>query len=144
MFYFFPLSFSLTIMSSSSPQQHRLLTLSFALLLLFLCFIDTTLSAMHMPSFSWDTPPVFIHMCNATGPFNETSLQFIAKFPMVTIEKGQGINATTVMPYASYYAEQKILEACQSIKAVAPDITCILYYNSILDWTMYQMHEKLI
>ena len=56
---------------------------------------------------NWKEAPVFIHMCNATGPFNDETVQRLVKFPMVwvldfcfmlfqdfrceiTFEKGQG------------------------------------------------------
>eukprot|EP01083_Nonionella_stella_P041598 112736_1 len=96
-----------------------------------------------MPSFSWDTVPVFIHMCNASGSFSESALQHITKFPMVTVEKGQGINAT-MQPYANGYAEDKILEALRRVKEINSSITTIMYMNSILDWTFYRMHETFI
>eukprot|EP00483_Globobulimina_turgida_P011958 UN11980 len=92
------------------------------------------------PEFSWDTVPVFIHMCNVTGSFNQTALQFFAKFPLITIEKGQGVYATEE-PYASNYAENNIVQACQAVKKLRANITCIFYYNSINDWTMYYLHE---
>ena len=96
-----------------------------------------------MPRFSWDTVPVFIHMCNKTGPFNASTAQHIARFPMVTIEKGQGDNST-IYPYNESYAEAKIADACEQIKSLNSSIICIFYYNSVLDWEMYQLHEKML
>ena len=58
------------------------------------------------------------------------------------MEKGSGIYATEE-PYASQYAEDKIIQACQQIKAIKPDIICIFYYNSLRDWTFYKLHETL-
>lgn len=43
------------------------------------------------PRFSWDTVPVFYHSCNFSGPFSDHAIEIMAKFPMVTIEKGQGV-----------------------------------------------------
>ena len=99
-------------------------------------------SDLKWPDFSWDTVPLFMHTCNASGPFNDEALQFFTKFPIITFEKGQGVNATTE-PYKSWYAEQNIVDACQSIKKLKPDIICIFYYNSINDWTMYYLHETM-
>ncbi|KAJ9448857.1 hypothetical protein DIPPA_10058 [Diplonema papillatum] len=96
----------------------------------------------HMPVFSWDTVPVFIHMCDPEGPFNTSELEYLAKFPMVTVEKGQGINATA-QPYAGYPEEEKILQALQAVKEINDKVVTIFYYNSILDWNMYHMHEIL-
>ena len=93
-----------------------------------------------MPAFSFDTVPVYMHTCNATGPWNETTIKFFSKFPMITFEKGTGVNSTT-SPYASLYTEEKIIEACRQIKVIKPDIICIFYYNSINDWVYYKLHE---
>ena len=84
-----------------------------------------------------------VHMCNQSGPFNDSVIEYLAKFPMVTIEKGQGINATEE-PYASLYVEDKIINACQRVKAINSSIICILYYNSILDWPFYRLHEEFV
>ena len=34
----------------------------------------------------------FFHACNESGLFSSEALDTIVKFPMVTIEKGQGFN----------------------------------------------------
>eukprot|EP01084_Bolivina_argentea_P200198 342373_1 len=104
--------------------------------------ISIVLCTVRMPKFSWDTVPVYIHMCNGTGPFNQSTLEYLSTFPIVTIEKGQGINANGTLPsnYSNQYEESKILEACQSIKEINDSIICIFYYNSMLDWNMYYFH----
>ena len=98
--------------------------------------------SIKMPQFSFDTVPVFMHTCNETGPWNDTTLKYFAKYPMITFEKGTGVFAT-IQPYASQYAEDKIIQACKQIKAIKPNIICIFYYNSIDDWTFYRLHETL-
>ena len=114
---------------------------------MFLCLLRQELQSCFgttlLPKFSWDRVPVFIHMCNKTGPFNLSTAQHIARFPMVTIEKGQGDNST-IYPYNESYTEIKILDACQQIKSINSSIICIFYYNSGLDWEMYQLHEKML
>ena len=60
------------------------------MLLSFWYFVLVDLSnGLKMPEFSWDTVAIFIQMCNANGPFNESTAQHIARFPLVTIEKAQ-------------------------------------------------------
>ena len=86
-----------------------------------------------MPKFSWDTVPVYIHMCNASGPFSQTAAQHIARFPLVTVEKGQGYNSS-IYPYNTSHAEIKIAEACSQIKSINSSIICLFYYNSVLDY----------
>eukprot|EP01084_Bolivina_argentea_P173448 300423_1 len=96
-----------------------------------------------MPAFSWNHIPVFMHVCNATGPWNDTTLKYFTKYPIITFEKAQGINSTQ-FPYTSLYAENKIIESCKQIKSIKPDIICIFYYNSIIDWPYYRLHDKFI
>ena len=115
-----------------------------ALLVLFAFWIILDIcNGVKMPNFSFDTVPVYIHVCNFSGPWNETTLQYFAKYPIITFEKGQGVYATKE-PYASQYTEQKIVDACKQIKAIKHDIICIFYYNSILDWVYYKLHELFI
>eukprot|EP01084_Bolivina_argentea_P033010 61086_1 len=113
------------------------------MILLFGIISFVALKAAVMPSFSWDTVPVFVHMCNASGPFNDSTIEYLARYPMVTVEKGQGINAT-MEPYASLYAEDKILQTLKRVKQINSSIITIMYQNSVIDWTFYKMHETFI
>ncbi|ETO27411.1 hypothetical protein RFI_09723, partial [Reticulomyxa filosa] len=74
--------------------------------------------------------------CNASGAFNETTVEILARYSFVTIEKGQGENGTI----PGYYAEDYMLQAAQQLKAANPDIKVFFYWNSVLDWEMYRMH----
>jgi hypothetical protein len=56
----------------------------------------------------------------------------------VTIEKGQAVQV------ASGYAEDKIVSVLKRVKEVDPNISTIFYYNSILDWPFYRMHEEFL
>ena len=93
------------------------------------------------PRFSWDSPPVFYHSCNFTGPFTDAAIATMAKFPMVTIEKGQGVTLGTG---PGNYAEDKIVATLKRVKALDANISTIFYYNSVLDWPFYEMHAKLL
>ena len=95
-----------------------------------------------MPTFSWDHIPVYIHMCNASGLFNEQALESISKFPMVTVEKGQAMNDATNSTGSC--AEERIVAALRQVRGSAPDIVTIAYFNSVLDWTMYALHDFLV
>ena len=92
------------------------------------------------PRFSWDTPPVFYHSCNFTGPYTDAGIAIMAKFPMVTIEKGQGVTLGTG---PGNYAEDKIVAVLKRVKEIDANISTIFYYNSVLDWPFYAMHAKL-
>ena len=91
------------------------------------------------PRFAWDTLPVYVHMCNRTGttaaPFSDDALAFLARFPMVTVEKGQGEDANET----GTFAEDRILAAARAVKAAAPASHTLFYYNSVLNWEMYAM-----
>ena len=92
------------------------------------------------PRFSWDTVPVFYHSCNFSGPYNAQALDIMAKFPMVTVEKGQGV----FDPTDKRFAEDKIVEALRGVKARNANVSTLLYYNSVLDWPFYRLHEELM
>eukprot|EP00054_Salpingoeca_dolichothecata_P004158 m.29650 g.29650 ORF g.29650 m.29650 type:complete len:349 (-) comp14390_c1_seq2:772-1818(-) len=91
--------------------------------------------AQELPMFSWETPPVFVHMCNRSGEFSQEAVEFLARFPMVTFEKGQG------EAESSCCAEDKILAAAKQIKAINSSVHTLFYYNSVLNWEMYRMAE---
>ena len=94
--------------------------------------------AAKMPMFSWNTVPVYSHLCNKSGPFNDTALRTLVRFPLVTIEKGQGSNLSDCC------AEDKILAAAKQIKALNSSVQVIFYYNSVLDWNQYRLHEEFL
>jgi hypothetical protein len=49
------------------------------------------------PKFSWDYVGnmTFVHLCNESGLFNDQALEAITRFPLVTVEKGQGFSDGT-------------------------------------------------
>ena len=71
---------------------------------------------------------------------NDEAIQIMARFPMVTIEKGQGVSLGTG---PGNYAEEKILATLKRVKAVDKNISTIFYYNSVLDWPFYSLHAQL-
>eukprot|EP00660_Eupelagonema_oceanica_P019592 gene19592-biopygen7975 len=58
-------------------------------------------------------PAVFYHSCNFTGPYTDDAVKIMAKFPMVTIEKGQGVHD----PNDKRHAEDKIVDTLRRVKA---------------------------
>ncbi|XP_062514276.1 uncharacterized protein LOC134189897 isoform X2 [Corticium candelabrum] len=54
---------------------------------------------------------------------------------MVTIEKGQGSDVSDCC------AEDKIVAAAKQIKAANSSVYTLFYYNSVLDWNQYRMHQ---
>lgn len=68
----------------------------------------------------------------------------IAKFPLVTIEKGQGFNDQDCSKYGPDVhfpcAEEKVVEQCKAIKARDPTIATVFYYNAVISWYFYHMN----
>lgn len=88
------------------------------------------------PEFSWDTVPLFWHAYEPNGPFNESELDFILRFPLVTIEKGQSIRQAPV----SQDAEDKIVAAARQVKSRKASVKVLMYTNAVIDWWMYKLH----
>ena len=79
------------------------------------------------PSFSWATlgNMSFFHACNESGLFSEAALDTIEKFPMVTIEKGQGFHDGSAPCSADggSCAEDKIIAQIGEVKKRNPAIS---------------------
>jgi len=112
---------------------------------LFLLVLAPSIVNGIRPKHSWDTlsSMSFIHLCNETGLFSDRAMDTIAKFPLVTIEKGQGFNDTNCSQYGPGVkfpcAEEKIVEQCKAIKERDPTIATVFYYNAVLSWYFYNM-----
>ena len=80
------------------------------------------------PQHSWATLPVFWHSSDPSGPrggFTDAELQVLAKFPLITLEKWQG---SSVQPFMTQ--EEAWLVAARQLKAINPNITIIVWYDS--------------
>ena len=99
--------------------------------------MEEGLGASPFPAFSWDTVPVFWHAANQSGPLSDSALDFIARFPLATIEKFQ---AQQVSPKGTG-AEAKIVAAAKQIKERNSTVKVLFYLNSIMDWDMYNLHD---
>ena len=58
----------------------------------------------------------------------------------MTIEKGQSV----FDPTDTRSAEDKIVDVLKRVKAKDPNISTIFYYNSILDWPFYKLHNDFL
>lgn len=88
-----------------------------------------------LPSWSWDTMQTYIHCANTTGEWNDAALQILATQPFVVFEKNHKLFADPV----NTSAELKISESCRRVKAINPNVTCLMYVES--DWarTFYDL-----
>eukprot|EP00117_Sycon_ciliatum_P049745 scpid74102/ scgid35225/ len=139
--------------SRTIPLFRHAITLSFLLLLLNLAASQGLLTrpafrenaerrvertwTSSFPAVNWDTLPVFWHAADANGPFNASTLDFIARFPLATIEKFQ---AQRVEP-RNTAAEEKIVAAAKQIKERSSQVKVLFYLNSVMDWDMYTLHS---
>eukprot|EP00040_Diaphanoeca_grandis_P023282 m.126363 g.126363 ORF g.126363 m.126363 type:complete len:490 (-) comp29198_c2_seq1:160-1629(-) len=97
------------------------------------------------PKFSWDTIPVFFHSSNASGPYTDEAIEFIAKsFPMVTIEKFQGPCGYAKNASPACHQESLIVAELKRVKTVNPNVSAIFYYNSVLDFPQYDLHGMML
>ena len=109
-----------------------------ALFLLILAVLSPALfgqnSSDKYPKFNWDRIPVYIHFGDNDGLTDE-ELEFVAKHSdFVCFEKGHGINV--------HGSSEKGIEAdAAKLKKINPDLKVIYYWNTFLDYSMYDAHE---
>ncbi|QDV26383.1 putative glycoside hydrolase [Aureliella helgolandensis] len=92
-------------------------------------------SATHYPAFSWDHVPLYMHMRKATD-FTQEELEYLAGFPLITLEKTTGSST-----YGS--TEDGSRAAAKAIKAVNRD-ACVLYYRNVMcNYSTYKVNSGL-
>ncbi|MCP4310332.1 MAG: hypothetical protein GY790_03635 [Bacteroidetes bacterium] len=107
------------------------------LLLLFLTvMISASFSQDNLkkyPPFNWDKVPVYIHFGDNDG-LSDEEIEFVATHSgFVCFEKGHGINV--------HGSTEKGIEAdAARLKKINPDLKVIYYWNTFLDYPMYDAH----
>ena len=108
-----------------------------------------------MPRFSWNTLPVAFHSSNVSAPigmYNTESLNILARYSMVTIEKWQGMNGLfpnnsfnwlncqngTDVTNCGCCTEDNIVEVGKAIKEVDPTTLVIGYHHSYIGYPIYR------
>lgn len=89
----------------------------------------------HYPEFSWDYVPRYMHMRKSEA-FTQEELQYLSKFPIITLEKTTGMGT-----YGS--TEQGSREAAKGIKAINPKAKVLYYRNIIVHYSGYQVNDSL-
>ena len=100
--------------------------------------------APRQPSFSWETLPVFIHVGNNSGPFNDAAIDVLAKFAMVTLDKWQGPCGQQPGATPACDEEGAMLAEARRIKRANPNVSTVLYWNSVLDFPQYALHAGML
>lgn len=128
-----------------SPQQSDPMktTLSiFLLLTTFLCTFDEKdlLAAekelpSRFPEFNWEKIPLYMHL-RKDKAYTEDEIQFLAKFPLITLEKANGHKT-----YGD--VETGSLQAARAIKKINPKTKILYYRNILVHYQGYKANEQL-
>ncbi len=89
------------------------------------------------PAFTWDRVPLAAHLGKPAGPFTDDEARFLARFPIVTIEKNQGLRT-------SVKGERAMHEAARRIKQFNPATKVLFYWNAFLAYPMYDAHTAFL
>lgn len=95
-----------------------------------------TNEASKYPEFSWDKMPLYMHLRKVEA-FTDPELDYLAQFPLITLEKTTGSKT-----YGG--TEKGSLAAAKAIKEVNPNAKVLYYRNSIINWPSYRNDERFI
>jgi len=88
------------------------------------------------PEFSWDKMPLYMHL-RKVEPFTKEELNYLSRFPLITLEKTTGSK--------TYDGTEKgSIAAAKAIKKVNPKSKILYYRNSIINWGSYRNDEIFI
>ena len=87
------------------------------------------------PDFSWDTIPLYMHVRKATA-FSDEELDYLASFPLVTLEKTTG-------QQSSGSTDEGTLVAARAIKERSPRTKVLFYRNVLVHYGGYSFDDRL-
>jgi hypothetical protein len=87
------------------------------------------------PDFSWNTIPLYMHVRKATA-FSDEELDYLASFPLVTLEKTTG-------QQSSGSTDEGTLVAAQAIKERSPRTKVLFYRNVLVHYGGYSFDDRL-
>jgi hypothetical protein len=86
-----------------------------------------------------------MHTCNFYGGLNLVDFyQYeFGRYRMLTVEKGEGLYTNEFTTTRDMeYTETKMVRACRVFKEIyGMNKTCYIYYNALLSWPWYKLHE---
>jgi len=91
--------------------------------------------ATNFPAYSWDKIPLYMHGRKATA-FTTNELNYLAEFPLITLEKTTG--STTYLS-----TEDGSIAAAKAIKAINPNAKILYYRNVIVHYDTYNVNASL-
>ena len=94
------------------------------------------------PFFSWETIPLAFHGANRSGLYNQETVKTLAKYQMVTIEKWYTPCGSQhpIQAGPECNVEKAMYGTFNAIKRINPNVTNIMYLNSMFDFSMYHLH----
>lgn len=92
-------------------------------------------SVSRMPAFSWDTMPLYVHV-RKSEKFTDEELQYLAGFPLITLEKMTGAES-----YGS--TDAGTIEAAKAIKQINPSTKILFYRNVFVHYRSYSFDDQL-
>jgi hypothetical protein len=95
----------------------------------------STPAANHLPEFSWDRVPLYMHIRKAKN-FTQDEIKYLATFPLVTFEKTTGSET-----YQS--TEDGTLAAAKAVKEINPSTKVLYYRNVIVHWSTYKTNAEI-
>ena len=99
------------------------------------------------PYFSWATVPVAFHGANKARLYTQQEVEQLAnRYQMITLEKwytpcgAQGPNQAG----PECHVEQKMASTFKAIKAANPNVTTMLYLNSMFNFAAYSLNGLML
>ena len=91
-------------------------------------------AACKLPTFSWDTVPVWLRVRKSTA-YSEDEIAQIARYPVVVFEKANG--------HVTYGdVESGTLAAARAVKQVSPTTKVIFYFNAVIEYGGYRANQE--
>lgn len=87
------------------------------------------------PDFNWDTIPLYMHVRKAAA-FTDEELDYLASFPLVTLEKTTGLQS-------SGSTDEGTIVAAQAIKERNPRTKVLFYRNVLVHYGGYSFDGRL-
>ena len=87
------------------------------------------------PAFSWDTIPLYMHIRKATA-FTDHELDYLASYPLVTLEKTTGL-------HSSGSTDEGTIVAAQAIKQRNPRTKVLFYRKVLVHYGGYSFDDRL-
>lgn len=126
-----------------------------------ICLFITNVAATKLPAtFNWSTLPVAFHSSKSTGRWNQTEIDQLSRYAMVTVEKYHNIESFvpastlahdyfdpdglyacqngTDLSRCGCCVEDEIVAALSDLKEANPNITRIAYLNSNIAYPWYR------